>query len=628
MPVKNILVADDDYQICRLLTEIIEKEGYKVFLTSNGKEAVEIAKNNPLDLAILDVEMPNMDGIDALKQIKKIDKNIEVIVITGHGDIEDLRDVIIQEGVFDYLLKPFDLKDINHGINRALKRRELNLEENFASADLKYRIYEMENDFKQQTVQLRKSQLKYENIIKDSVDMVVIIQAGKIKFINPKTLGLTSYTEEELLNTKFIDIVHPDDRTYVMGRYRRWIRKNKGTPRIYTFRILKKDGESLWVESNSAWTEWEGTAATLNIVRDISKRKQAVEELRIMEAAIASAINGFAFFDLEGTLTKVNDSFLKLWGYGNNNEILGKPAIAFMQDEKEVAKLFKALREDGGWIGEMTGIKKNSSLFDTQVSASMVKDVNGEHICMMASFIDITERKKFVEGMMRSDKLSSLGQLSAGLAHELKNPLAVISSCAQFCMDNMVLDLPLDENFNVIFRNSRRASKLINDLLAFAKPSLLEWKEVDVNEVITNMLSMAKLETTPYHIDFKCNFKKGLPKIIGDEEKLGQVFLNLVMNAVQAVSRKGTVILQTNFLAHQNQVEINIIDDGPGIPDEYRKSIFDPFFTTKDAGTGLGLSICHSIVEQHKGSIIADNAEGQGTRITVKLPVKQDEESK
>lgn len=92
---------------------------------------------------------------------------------------------------------------------------------------------------------------------------------------------------------------------------------------------------------------------------------------------------------------------------------------------------------------------------------------------------------------------------------------------------------------------------------------------------------------------------------MGDEEKLGQVFLNLIMNAIQAVSGKGTVILQTNILAAQNQVEIKVIDDGPGIPDDYRKCIFDPFFTTKDRGTGLGLSICHSIVEQHNGSITA-----------------------
>jgi len=149
--------------------------------------------------------------------------------------------------------------------------------------------------------------------------------------------------------------------------------------------------------------------------------------------------------------------------------------------------------------------------------------------------------------------------------------------------------------------------------------------EVDINEVIINMWNMAKLESPPFRINFKHNLLTGLPKIMGDKEKLGQVFLNLIMNAIQAVSSKGTVILQTNFLADQNLVEASVIDDGTGIPDDYRKSIFDPFFTTKDMGTGLGLSICHSIIEQHNGSITAENVEGGGARITVRLPVMQDE---
>lgn len=621
MPVKNILIADDEQEIRYFLTELLKKEGYLVFAATNGKEAVEITKNKPIDLAVLDIKMPEMDGITALKLIKKIDRNIEILIITGYGDLQNLRKLIVKEGAFDYLLKPFALSDIKHCIKRALQRRELNLKKNFVSADLEHRIREMESDFKQKTIQLRESQLKYKNIIQDSVDMIIIIQAGKIRFMNPMTSELTGYTKEDLLNTSFIDMVHPDDRTRMRNKYRKWLRKDKETPRIYTFRVLKKDGEALWVESNSVWTEWEGVSATLNIARDISERKKAFEELKIMEFAIESSINAVAFFDLKGRLTKINDSFLKLWAYENKNELLGKPVTAFMQEEIKVLALLKALREEGGCIGEMTAIKKNGSKFDVQFSANMVKDVEGNPVCMMASFINITDKKKCAEIMMRSDKLFSLGQLSAGLAHELKNPLAVISSCSQFCMENLKLDLSVNENFQMILRNSQRAGKLINDLLTFAKPSLLEWNEVDINEVITNMLSMARLETSPFRIDFKCNLKKELPKIVGDEEKLGQVFLNIIMNAIQAVSRKGTVILQTNILAAHNQVEIKVIDDGPGIPDDYRKRIFDPFFTTKDMGTGLGLSICHSIIEQHNGSITVDNVEGHGARITVRLPV-------
>ena len=625
VPVKNILVADDSHQICSFLAEVIKSEGHKVFLAANGKESIEIVKNNPIDLVFLDIKMPEMDGITALKLIKKIDKNIEILMITGHGDLQNLRKLIVKEGAFDYLLKPFAVDDITNGIKKALKKRELHLNKSLIDVDLKCRIREMESNSKEKTIRLRKSQLKYKNIIQNSADMIIIVQSGKIKFVNPMAPKLSGYTEEELLNSDFTDMIYIDDRIYVMNTYRKWLRKNNSAYNSYIFRILKKNGETLWVESNSVETEWEGVPAILSIARDISERKKAFKELRIMQFAIESSINAVAFFDLKGNLTKTNDSFLKLWAYKNKKELLDKPFTVFMETEIEVSKVLNVLRKDGGWMGEMTAIKKNGLKFNAQVSANMVKDLEGNPISMMASFIDITDKKKCAKIMMLSDKLSSLGQLSAGLAHELKNPLAVISSCSQFCMENLKTDPLVNENLQIILRNSKRASKLINDLLAFAKPSILEWNDVDINEVITNMLSMARFEANFFSIDFKCKLKKGLPKIVGDKEKLSQVFLNIIMNAIQAVSRKGTIILQTRFLAEQNQIEAIVIDDGPGIFDEYLKRIFDPFFTTKDMGTGLGLSICHTIIEQHNGNIIAENIEGKGTRFSIRLPAIHDE---
>ena len=136
MPVENILIADDEQRIRYFLTELIKNEGYVVFSATNGKEAVEIAKNIPIDLAILDLQMPEMGGIDALKRIKKIDNSIEIIIITGYGDLQSLREVIVQEGVFDYLIKPVSCIDIEHSIKRSLQRKELNLKKNFVSSDL------------------------------------------------------------------------------------------------------------------------------------------------------------------------------------------------------------------------------------------------------------------------------------------------------------------------------------------------------------------------------------------------------------------------------------------------------------------------------------------------------------
>ncbi|MFH1908621.1 MAG: ATP-binding protein, partial [Chloroflexota bacterium] len=112
---------------------------------------------------------------------------------------------------------------------------------------------------------------------------------------------------------------------------------------------------------------------------------------------------------------------------------------------------------------------------------------------------------------------------------------------------------------------------------------------------------------------------------VGDKEKLGQLFLNLIQNAIQAVPKKGKIVLESRVLAQGEVLEVSIVDDGSGIPEDYRSRVFDPFFTTKDGGTGLGLSICHTIVEQHQGSINIECGEETGTRVSVRLPVKQDE---
>jgi len=223
--------------------------------------------------------------------------------------------------------------------------------------------------------------------------------------------------------------------------------------------------------------------------------------------------------------------------------------------------------------------------------------------------------------------MASLGQLSAGLAHELRNPLAVISSCAQFCLENMDVSGLVSENFTVIHRNSQRATKLIRELLAFARPDRLKWKSVDLNQLIDRMLNMAKMGVTSSEIKFEKQFEEGLPEIPGDEEKLGQVCINLIQNAIQSVSGKGSITLKTGWDKGSSMAEFSVADDGPGIPVAYRKRIFDPFFTTKDGGTGLGLSICDGIVMQHHGFIAVECEEKGGSRFLVRLPVQPENEN-
>lgn len=743
MSVRKILVADDDESIRKLYARVLRGEGYKVYLAKDGKEAVDTAEKNLPEVAILDIMMPVMDGLEAMRRIKELDNDIQVLINTGYGELESLKQAL-KDGGLDYLLKPTSVTALKDSIHKALQRRDLVAGKYVSEGDLKNRIDELERDFKERTYQLRESQLKYMEIVESIHDAIVIMQDGYTKFVNRVATEATGYTMQELLGAPFTDFIHPYDRVTVEGYYRKTLNGEEASP-VYTAKVLRKDGSSFWAENHSARTSWEGRPAVLNVVRNVSERIEAQEALReseekyrgifeqatdsillmdletgrlvdfnesahknlgytreefarltiadiealeaqeeakrqrerlindgedicetkyrrkdgevrdmqmrtrvislngkglslsigrdvtetrrreealrIKDAAVATSISGIGFADLQGNLTDVNESFLRSCGYENNSQVLGKPILDFFKNRNEGLEIINTVHDSGGWVGEITLKRKDGTFLDVQVSVSLVKDEGGEPISMMASFIDITEQKRTSSALVKTEKLSSLGQLAAGLAHELRNPLAVISSCSQFCMDNMKLERQVNENFQVIYRNAQRASNLINELLNFARPSKLEWEEVDINAITARMLNMAKLERKSFHIDFVPLLEKRLPRVRGDREKLGQVFLNLLQNAIQAISENGKIVLQTHYVESEGVVEINVIDDGPGIPGDYRHRIFDPFFTTKDGGTGLGLSISHSIIEQHNGSIAVEPGDDGGTRVSVRLPV-------
>lgn len=623
---KTILIADDEQPIREFTARALEGENVRIFQASNGKAAVEAAMANPPDLALLDIRMPEMDGLEALKRIKAIDETIEVIVLTGHADMESLHQMVLEYGAYDYLLKPVKILELKHHVRMALGRRDLVLKENLANREMEQRIQVLEQEHKEQTYQLRQSQIKYETIVEHSSDGILVVQDGHVRFANKRVLNITGYKREECIGIRINALIHPEDRAIIAERDA--LRKRgMDAPPIYSLRPLRKDGTHLRAEVSAVETLWEGRPATLNFVRDVTKREEQLKSLRIRDAALAAAINGIAFADLEGDLSYVNQAFLNMWGYDSEDEVLGVKVEKFWKDAEMIGKVIHSLDHNGAWMGEMSAVKQDGTLFDVQVSATMVKDRKGAPITMMASFLDVTRQKRMMEEMRQSDKLSSLGQLAAGLAHELRNPLAVVSSCSQFCLDTMNLDRMLKENFQVIHRNANRASELINDLLAFARPTHFQWGEVDLNEVIKKMLRMARLETRSAGIEYKLRLEKGLPPIIGDGDKLGQVFLNLIQNAVQAVSRDGKITLRTRLQTEENEVQACIRDNGAGIPEEYLGKVFDPFFTTKESGTGLGLSICHTIVTQHGGGIRAEGG-ASGTEIHVRLPVKpKNEES-
>ena len=286
---KNILIADDEKSIRDFLSNALKREGYRCVTASNGLEAVEIVKNGDIDLALLDKVMPLMDGMEALKRIKEIDDMVEVLVITGYADAESLEAMVVDHGAYDYILKPFEIQEIKRIMKSALQKRELRQKICLDREELEKRMRELEKAFEERTFQLRESQVRYKNIVESSHDLICIVQNGSLEFVNPRVSELTGYAGEELLNRPFDKLIHPDDGPIVTDLYRKRAR-DETVPSMDTFRILKKNGEALWMESSIVNTSWNGQHAALAVLRDVSERKRAEEDLRSAYEAVEEKV--------------------------------------------------------------------------------------------------------------------------------------------------------------------------------------------------------------------------------------------------------------------------------------------------------------------------------------------------
>ncbi len=475
------------------------------------------------------------------------------------------------------------------------------------------------SDRKQEEYLRREQEMKYRRLFENIQDIYFeTTMAGVIREISPSVLDVSGFSREELIGKSVTDLyVNSVDRR----PYLKMLLKN-GKVTNYVTQFTRKDGSHHWVSVTSTPTyQSDGTPyGIIGYIRDITDRKQLEMELQIKDSVIGTFSYGIAFADLDGKIIYINPSFADMWGYDTEKDVTDRPLNDFFQTVLPVINIVEYLLEIGNDGVEMTAVRCDRSCFTAQVSAGLIMDTTGNPSCINVSVVDISARKEMEDIMIRQEKLSSLGLLSAGLAHELRNPLAVISSCAQFSLENLSMDRLVKENFQVIYRNSQKASSLINNLLAFSRPSNLKQKVLNLNEIILKVTDMAKLEMTAWRNVFENELAPDLPPVFGDEEKLGQVFLNIMLNAIQAVGGKGTITMKTAFHPNRRQVEAAFIDNGPGIPEEYRKRIFDPFFTTRDGGTGLGLSISFAIVQLHNGTIVAEPNTGGGTRISVMLP--------
>lgn len=271
MTKKNILVADDQQDLCDLIKQMLEIEGYTIFQACNGKEALAVVQNFSIDVAILDIKMPVMDGIEALKKIKQMDAGIEVLITTGYSDFKTLKQTVDDYGAFDYLSKPFKRDELIHVVHNAFLKRDFNLQKD--QTNLKGRIAQLEKDFIKKNRELRETQIKYKNIIEENADSIIIVtKDGIVRFVNSAGEALFDKKREKLLGESFGFPLMSGETTEI--------------------EIISKDGNIRTVEARLSETEWEGEIAYLASLRDITDRKQMEKQLQQSLSNIKKSMEG------------------------------------------------------------------------------------------------------------------------------------------------------------------------------------------------------------------------------------------------------------------------------------------------------------------------------------------------
>ena len=352
-----------------------------------------------------------------------------------------------------------------------------------------------------------------------------------------------------------------------------------------------------------------------------SLEQKALEIARLKDFSenIVESLNvGVLAVDLGGMVESWNTRMEQLFGV-KRQDAVGHQLRALLPEE--LASEIAARREEE----QITGIYKQrlqhqGKFLTLNVSITPLVSKSGERIGRLLLFDDVTQRERMEEQMTQTEKLTSLGLLAAGVAHEVNTPLAVISNYIQMLAKQMPNDDPRHAIIEKIVKQTFRASEIVNNLLNFSRTGAAELADIDVNRVVEETLSLVAhpLKTSQIHIVKQLG--ESLPPVRGSANKLQQVFLNLFLNARDAMPAGG--MLEVRTAAHNGSVEVEVADTGAGIPREDIHRIFDPFFTTKTngRGTGLGLSVSYGIIKEHAGKIDVRSTPGKGTSFHVEFP--------
>jgi len=471
---------------------------------------------------------------------------------------------------------------------------------------------------------------RYRVLCETITDGIVSIDMdGRLVECNQAFADMLGYSREELKHSAYRELTPEQWRETDDNILKEQIMK-RGYSDEYEKEYIRKDG-NLFPVSLRAWLirdEAGRPKGMRAIIRNITERKKMENERGnerdLLQALMDNIPDAIYFKDVNSRFTRTNLAHAEMIGVNDPKAAIGKTDLDYYSEEfarEAYADEKKIVKTGTPLINKVEKIRRPNG-YAQWVSATKVpiKDEEGKIVGIVGISRDITELKRLQEELLKSERLAAIGQLASAVGHEIRNPLGVIKNSVYFLGLRLKdTDGKVTKHLRIIEKEVNSANLIVGDLLDFArrKPPVLQ--ETDLNEILRTAASDSFI---PGNI--KLAMKPGeMPRMFLDQEQLRRVFLNIILNAVQAMPDGGKLTIQTS--KHDDSVRIEFTDTGVGIPEENLPKLFTPLFSTKAKGIGLGLTVCKQIIEAHDGNITVKSKVGEGSTFTIELPIRTDE---
>ncbi|GGE39477.1 hypothetical protein GCM10011391_17850 [Pullulanibacillus camelliae] len=451
------------------------------------------------------------------------------------------------------------------------------------------------------------------------------IKSGEIRYVSPSSEHLLKYFPQDLHGQSFYQYIHPDDREQVKEQL---CHPFQSSGKV-TYKLRRQSGEYVWVESIYK-KKIEGVSNSISedecfcITRNITDYKMAEEELKEEEDKYRTLVQHsnetIGMMSAEGFWIFINESGKRLLGITQPREVIGCSIFDFVHASQR-EHVYNVFQENRGSrhafkLNNITIVRTDKETRQTEID---IIPTNYKHRRTLQVVItDITERMKTEELLQQTEKLSVIGHLAAGIAHEIRNPLTSIRGFTQLLKNN------IDEKYSsIIMQELDRIETIVGDLLVLAKPEVIAKEEVDLIHLMKRMISLLQSQAIINNIYIEFDHENESLLFECEPNKIRQVFINIIKNSIDAMEASGGSIYITQKINRDGAIEIQIKDEGNGIPEERLEKIGEPFYSTKEKGTGLGLMICDRIVKSHGGTLSIHSTVGKGTTITITFPFSQ-----